>query len=72
MLVLPVMVGKKGNGQATVSVFDLAGKIMLRKVVAVKNGRPTPVGIALCKGIFIAEVEGDGVAAGRVKIIAQE
>ncbi|MBN1307914.1 MAG: glycoside hydrolase family 31 protein [Chitinispirillaceae bacterium] len=71
MLVLPPVAGTGIRRKATVSVFDLAGRTIAREVVAVKPGIPTEVGISLCKGVFIAEAEVDGKAAGRVKIIAR-
>ena len=71
MLLIPPLAWTGNNGKATVKLFDMAGRTIVRKIVTVKPGSTTPVGIALSKGVCIAKVEVNGISVGSIKIIAQ-
>lgn len=72
VLVLPATAGTGQNGKAKVSVFDLRGRIVARKAVAVKPGIPTAVDMAICKGGSIAEAQVNGAVTGRTRIILRQ
>ncbi|MBN2036395.1 MAG: glycoside hydrolase family 31 protein [Chitinispirillaceae bacterium] len=70
MLLVPSIAGTGKNGKATISVFDLAGRIIVKQTVTLNHGVVTPVALSLSRGASIVQVDVKGEIAGRVKIMA--
>lgn len=71
-LAIPPLTGIGRTAKATVTVFDIAGRVLLRKIVSVAPDAVTPVSLSFGgKGTYIARVKSKGVEVGKVKILAQ-
>ena len=70
-LIIPRMAGVNHMSAAVVSVFNLAGRSIMKKEFTLKQYTTTSVAIALVKGVYMAKLEVNGIKAGNIKIVAQ-
>jgi hypothetical protein len=69
-LTIPRMTGINQNSNASVAIFDVAGRNIFNKECILKQYASTPVLLTLAKGAYIAKVEVNGINAGTVRIVA--
>ena len=68
-MTIPRMTGIGDNSRATVGIFDMAGRTIVRKDCTLMQYNSTPITLTLAKGSYIAKVEVNGINAGNVKIV---
>ncbi|MBN2036384.1 MAG: glycoside hydrolase family 31 protein [Chitinispirillaceae bacterium] len=68
-LTIPRMTGLSGNSVATVRIFSMAGREIIKKNVPLNRYSSTPVSIVTGKGVFLVTTSVTGISAGTAKII---
>jgi alpha-glucosidase (family GH31 glycosyl hydrolase) len=70
-LTIPRMTGINQNNKATITVFDMSGRNIVKKECILKQYASTSVPLNLAKGSYIARVKVNGVNICSSKIVAQ-
>jgi hypothetical protein len=68
-LIIPPLAGIKNGDRVAVTIFDMEGRTIARKIVAARPGIATPVGLSVGKGARIVKIVARGIPAGNAKII---
>jgi hypothetical protein len=69
-LTIPTLAGIGQNAAASISVFDVAGRSIVKKEFSLNQYAGSPIRLTLAKGVYIAKLDVQGVAAGKLKIVA--
>jgi alpha-glucosidase (family GH31 glycosyl hydrolase) len=69
-LTIPTFAGVNQNALGGISIFDMAGRTIVKKGFALKRYASSPVRVTLAKGVYMARLEVNGVNAGNLKIVA--
>lgn len=68
-LTIPRMTGIDQNNKATLAIFDMTGRNIVKKDCTLKEYDSTPVTLTLAKGSYIAKVEVNGMNVGNAKVV---
>jgi alpha-glucosidase (family GH31 glycosyl hydrolase) len=68
-LIVPRMTGIESNSPAVVSVFDLAGRNIVKKKFIIKQNASPSVVLPLARGVYMAKLDVRGIKAGSIKIV---